>query len=67
MSYVSDRFGANLISYRYPDSNGQPIDRERESSVVEPWRVRFLGLGEAIVGLATQPDPFLFRFRKEGS
>ena len=67
MSYVSDRFGANLISYRYPDLNGQPIDRERESSVVEPWRVRFLGLGEAIVGLATQPDPFLFRFRKEGS
>lgn len=65
MRYVSDRFGTNVTSYRYESVNGQPEDREREGHVVEPWRIRRLGLGEAVVGLSTQTDPFIFHFKKE--
>lgn len=65
MSYVSERFGPNVSAYRYETPDGRPVDREREGSVVEPWRVRSLGVGEAVVGLSTQVDPFLFTFMRE--
>ena len=67
MRCVSDRFGTNVTSYRYESVNGQPEDREREGHVVEPWRIRNLGLGEAFVGLSTQTDPFIFHFKKENA
>lgn len=60
--YVCDRFGPNVVAYRYADWNGIPADRQRDGHVVEPWLIRSLAVGEAVVGLATQDCPFLFCF-----
>lgn len=67
LDYVSERFGRNVKAYRYDDWNGQAQDRERDGYVVEPWRMRSLGVGEAVVGLVTQDAPFVFHFQREGS
>ncbi len=60
--YISKRFGPNVIGYRYYNVSNQPIDREREGYVVEHWHQQNLDLGQAIVGLSSQKEPFLFRF-----
>ena len=60
--YISRRFGPNVTSYRYHNISGQPLDREREGYVVEHWTQQELDRGQAVVGLASQKEPFLFRF-----
>lgn len=64
--FVSEHFGTNVKAYRYTNWNRSPVDRQREGNVVEPWVVRSLEVGEAVVGLSTQASPFLFRFEKDG-
>jgi hypothetical protein len=64
--FVRDHFGTNVKAYRYSNWNRSPVDRQREGNVVEPWVVRSLEVGEAVVGLSTQASPFLFRFEKDG-
>lgn len=63
--YISKRFGTNLIAYRYYSTGKEPIDRERDGYTVEEWHQINLKTGQAIVGLATQPQPFVFFFEKD--
>ncbi|MBQ2734274.1 MAG: type IV secretion system DNA-binding domain-containing protein [Clostridia bacterium] len=63
--YISKLFGPNVVSYRYYDPNHDPVDRERDGYTVEHWDVQNLEIGQAIVGLASQKSPFLFRFSKD--
>ena len=60
--YVSKLFGPNITSYRYLNASNSPVDREREGSTVEHWQQRSLRPGQAVVGLSTQEEPFLFQF-----
>lgn len=64
--YVTRHFGPCVRVYRYQGWGGQPVDRERDGNVVEAWDVQRLGLGDAIIGLATQPGPIPFAFQKDG-
>lgn len=65
--YVTKLFGSNVTSYRYRNENGDPIDRERDGWTVEEWDQRMLLRGQAIVGLASQTEPFLFQFGRDPS
>ena len=64
-AYVSDLFGPNVESYRYQNVGNRQFDREREGRTVEQWGLMNLGVGEAVVGLASQAAPFRFRFMKD--
>jgi type IV secretory pathway TraG/TraD family ATPase VirD4 len=63
--YITKLFGPNIISYRYYDPNNNPVDRERDGNTVEHWEIQSMGIGRAIVGLASQTSPFLFQFEKD--
>ena len=63
--YVSHHFGTNLTAYRYHTVNSQPVDRERDGFTVEQWDQTRLTVGQSIIGLSTQNEPFLFRFEKD--
>ena len=60
--YISRLFGPNLVAYRYDTDSNQPVDRERVGCVVEQWDLQQLITGQAVVGLASQSEPFLFHF-----
>lgn len=60
--YISRLFGPNLIAYRYDTVSNQPIDREREGNTVEQWDQQQMIVGQAVVGLCSQNEPFLFQF-----
>ncbi len=64
-AYVSDLFGPNVESYRYQNAGNRQLDREREGRTVEEWDLMNLRVGEAVVGLASQPTPFRFRFMRD--
>lgn len=63
--YVTRLFGPNIAAYRYESGSRAPIDREREGCTVEHWHIQRLAPGHAVVGLASQPDPFFFYFEKD--
>lgn len=63
--YISRRFGPNVTGYRYYNESGEPVDREREGFVVEHWHQQQLRRGQAVIGLATQTEPFLFWFDQD--
>lgn len=63
--YVSDLFGTNVVGYRYYDSSNSPVDRERDGFVVEDWDLREMKRGQAVIGLASQEEPFSFTFEKD--
>ncbi len=63
--YVSRRFGPNVASYRYHSHGNQPIDNVREGYTVEHWHQQNLDRGQAIIGLASQTQPFMFTFNKD--
>ena len=63
--YISHRYGPNLIAYRYYTAGNQPVDRDREGYTVEEWHQRVLPVGRAVVGLASQDQPFLFQFEPD--
>lgn len=63
--YVTQRFGPNLMAYRYHSAGNQPVDREREGHTVEHWHQRALRQGQAVVGLVSQEEPFLFQFERD--
>lgn len=63
--YISRRFGPNVTGYRYYNASHAPVDREREGYVVEHRHQQMLQRGQAVVGLASQPDPFLFQFERD--
>ena len=63
--YISQLFGPNLIAYRYENGSNTPIDRERDGRTVEHWHIQNLQIGHAIVGLASQSEPFLFFFEED--
>ena len=63
--YISKRFGYNVVGYRYYSTSQSPLDREREGYVVEHRHQQKLRRGEAIVGLASQSEPFLFQFDRD--
>lgn len=63
--YVSQLFGPNLVAYRYENGSNTPIDRERDGRTVEHWHVQNLQVGHAIVGLASQSEPFFFFFEED--
>ncbi len=64
--YITKLFGTNLTAYRYQNENNSPIDREREGNTVEQWHYRSLeNPGQAIVGLASQSEPFFFYFEED--
>lgn len=64
-AYVSGLYGANVEAYRYQNAGNRQFDREREGKTVEEWDLMNLKVGEAVVGLASQPTPFRFRFVKD--
>ncbi len=61
--YITKLFGPNIVAYRYHTLSNTPLDREREGSVVEHWQIQALRTGQAIVGLASQSEPYLFNFQ----
>lgn len=63
--YVSKRCGPNVSGYRYYNVSGEPVDREREGYVVEHRHQQELKCGQAVVGLASQVEPFLFQFDRD--
>lgn len=63
--YVSQLFGPNLVAYRYENGSNIPIDRERDGRTVEHWHIQNLQVGHAIVGLASQSEPFFFFFEED--
>lgn len=63
--YVTQRFGPNVIAYRYHTHGNQPVDNVREGFTVEHWHQQNLIVGQAVVGLASQPHPFIFTFTKD--
>lgn len=63
--YISQLFGLNLVAYRYENGSNVPIDRERDGRTIEHWHIQNLQIGHAIVGLASQPDPFFFFFEED--
>lgn len=65
--YVSQLFGPNLTAYRYENGSNTPIDRERDGRMVEHWHLQNLQTGHAIVGLASQSEPFFFFFEEDRS
>ena len=60
--YISRRFAPNVTAYRYNNGSNTFIDREREGFTVEAWDQTVLQTGQAIIGIPTQFEPFLFRF-----
>ena len=64
-AWVSGLYGSNVQSYRYQNAGNRQFDREREGKTVEEWDLMNLKVGEAVVGLASQPTPFKFRFVKD--
>lgn len=60
--YISRRFGPNVTGYRYYSVSHAPVDREREGYVVEHRHQQELQCGQAVVGLASQSEPFVFQF-----
>ena len=60
--YISQLFGPNITAYRYHNASEQPIDRERDGHTVEEWQLQQLKSGHAVVGLASQAEPFPFHF-----
>lgn len=63
--YVSQLFGPNLVAYRYENGSNTPIDRERDGRTIEHWHIQNLQVGHAIVGLASQSEPFFFFFEED--
>lgn len=63
--YIAKRFGPNIVGYRYYSMSNAPIDKEREGYVVEHWVQQNLSCGQAVVGLSTQNEPFLFQFARD--
>lgn len=63
--YITQLFGSNVTAYTYRSRDDRPIDREHSGHTVEDWHQRKLRVGQAIVGLASQPDPFLFQFERD--
>ena len=60
--YISELFGHNVVSFQYTGLDRQPVKREREGYVVESWDQLALQKGQAVIGVADEPDPFLFQF-----
>ena len=60
--YISGLFGRNVVSFQYTGIDRQPVKREREGYVVESWDQLALKKGQAVVGIADEPDPFVFQF-----
>lgn len=60
--YISELFGRNVVSFQYTGLDRQPVKREREGYVVESWDQLALQKGQAVIGIADEPDPFLFQF-----
>lgn len=63
--YVTKRFGPNVIAYRYYTHGHQPVDNVREGYTVEHWHQQKLIVGQAVVGLASQAEPFIFHFEED--
>lgn len=63
--YITRLFGTNVTAYTYRSKDDRPIDREHNGHTVEDWHQQNLRVGQAIVGLASQPEPFLFQFEKD--
>lgn len=63
--YVTRLYGTNLLAYDYRSRLERPVEREREGHTVEDWDQRRLSMGDAVVGLASQNDPFFFHFSKD--
>ncbi|MDD6596637.1 MAG: type IV secretion system DNA-binding domain-containing protein [Catenibacterium mitsuokai] len=63
--YISQLFGPNIVAYRYENGSNTPIDRERDGRTVEHWHIQNLQVGQAVVGLASQPEPFFFYFEED--
>lgn len=63
--YVTRLFGPNVTAYRYENGSHTPIDRERDGFSVEHWHIQQLPPGHAVVGLASQAEPFYFYFEKD--
>lgn len=64
-TYISDLYGKNLTAYRYQNAGNQQLDRERDGHTVEDWDLLALRPGHAVVGLASQNEPFPFFFMKD--
>lgn len=60
--YVSKLFGTNVVGYHYTGIDGVIEKREREGYAVETWDQSSLNIGEAVIGLADNENPFLFQF-----
>ena len=54
-----------FTGYRYYSASHAPVDREREGYVVEHHHQQALQRGQAVVGLASQSEPFLFQFDRD--
>ena len=63
--YVSLRFGPNKQACRYYTPSYEPVDCHWDGRTVEHWHQQELQIGEAVVGLASQTHPFLFRFMED--
>ena len=63
--YVTQRFGPSLYAYSYRNPSDERIDRESSGFAVEDWDQRALELGDAIIGLASQSNPFKFHFEPD--
>ena len=61
--YLSHRFAPNVVAYRYNNGSNQYVDREREGYTVEQWDQMNMEVGQAVIGVPSQREPFLFRFR----
>ncbi len=61
--YVSHRYAPNVIAFRYNNGSNKYIDRDREGFTVEQWEQMYLDIGQAVIGITTQPEPFLFQFQ----
>jgi hypothetical protein len=59
---VSKLFGTNVVGYHYTGIDGVIEKREREGYAVETWDQSSLNIGEAVIGLADNENPFLFQF-----
>ena len=60
--YISELFGKNTYCYTYTGPDHKPVKGEREGYVVESWDQLALKKGQAVIGIADEPDPFLFQF-----
>ncbi len=61
--FVSHRFAPNVTAFRYNNGSNQFVDRDREGYAVEQWDQMYLGIGQAVIGIPTQSEPFLFQFQ----